>query len=282
MQINEPSWIVAELNNREVNCAYRQLLLYAEDAAFTIAERRKVLEQHLRTYEDKSEFTQNLRLRCEAKLLPDKELEWLDRDNTRLMRWLMHDWLHISSPSPIPPTQKVLGGEPEYYDHFLEALDGWNEDLQRKRSELSRIKLAWSKKLEEDKQLAWLDKHNSSQIEWAWKYLKLNLPSYIDISQYSPINTKEMYIDIFSVFDTWYGNTTPLYRLQVSMKQAWAQQKYRTNLKNEKKQQSTYVLSTEAKLQLKTLAKKNNVNLNQMLEHIIDQAFKNSKKDKSE
>src|SRR5690606_41992858 len=83
-------------------------------------------------------------------------------------------------------------------------------------------------------------------------------------------------------YTTLFRSPEKLQLLQLRMNRAWAQQKYRANLKNKKKKQSTYALSMEAKSQLQILAKKSNVNLNQMLEYIIDQAFKNHKKGKPE
>lgn len=84
-----------------------------------------------------------------------------------------------------------------------------------------------------------------------------------------------------STFDTWCGDTGNLYLLQTSMKQAWAQQKYRSTLIAKKKKQSTYVLGEKTKENLEEIAIARNVNLNEMLEHIINEAYKDYKKDKS-
>lgn len=80
--------------------------------------------------------------------------------------------------------------------------------------------------------------------------------------------------------DNWSADEAESEKLQGAMKKAWAQQKYRANLKNKDKKQSTFAISNQTKRHLETLAKVHNVNLNQMLEYIIDEAHENLKKRK--
>jgi hypothetical protein len=55
-----------------------------------IEENKSSLERYMR--DSGSNEAQVISLQAESKyrLLPDKELEWIDRDNPRLLRWLKH------------------------------------------------------------------------------------------------------------------------------------------------------------------------------------------------
>lgn len=284
IQMNGLPLVIYEYTDREVNWIYAQKKW--NSPAESTAEKRNRLSKYMHTNSAIHEEIQNLRLESESYLLADEELEWIERSDIRLLTWLLH---YCSRPHfrfgttthiPIPASHDLP--ESAYYDHFVTAVDNWSIYLRNKSRSLNEIKSIWSELLSKDRRLKWLRKDDVAQIDWAWAYLN----TYFDKHQtfgrlkYSPITPQETHIAIMSTFDTWRGDTGDLYLLQTSMKQAWAQQKYRSSLIAKKKKQSTYVLGEKTKEHLEEIAIARNVNLNEMLEYIINQAYKDFKRAK--
>ncbi len=272
--------MIDELSEREINWIHDQLG-YTGPYIDGTEQKRALIKNYIQS--EAANYTQvcDLLLQSKARLLPNNELAWIEEHDYRLLRWMGH---YCSAPSPhilgrIPTLFNIPLTDSLRYRNFVKALDDWNEELYRKRFIIEQVRIAWSEVLLKDSKLTWLKEGDQSQMDWAWDYMLSNrvIPYFL-----TPTNTEEKYSNIMSVFDCWQSSPEKLQLLQIKMSRAWAQQKYRANLKNEKKKQSTYSLSVDAKSQLQMLAKERNINLNKMLEHIIDQAFKNSKKGKSE
>jgi hypothetical protein len=270
----EVDWIFERLNNGNIQ-------------ANSLEQKKSFIERCMHKSERDYAWVATLRLESESYLLPEKELKWISKDNIRLLRWIVH---FCSDPAinhdrritiPMPRMDRIV--DSRLYDFITHALDKWEVDISLKRLIFSNMQASWSALLLKDSKLKWLHKDNESQNIWAWKYLCDQLIKTQSHSppKYNPINANEAHLAVLSTFDTWSGDTGQLYELQTSMKQAWAQQKYRSNLTAKKKRQSTYVLGERTKVNLEELAVARNVNLNQMLEHIINEAYKDFKKGKT-
>lgn len=252
----------------------------------TANQKRAAMEDFMRNSIDNRQRIESLLLSSESSLLPEEELKWISRDDVRLLRWLINfcrqPFTGFGASTQIPMPYGDAEEQSNPYRFFIRAVDFWQEHIQTKRDSLKSIKQEWSEIRRKDSKLNWLKKDDTEQIKWAWTYLEhhLNNQNLFRHKRYSPISNEEIYISILSTFDNWTGDRGKLHEVQSSMKQAWAQQKYRTNIKNNNKKQSTYVLSNKTKNQLKALAEANEINLNQMLEYIINEAYKERKKRK--
>lgn len=271
--------MIDELSEREINWLHEQLG-YMGQYIDSAEQKRALIKNHVQV-EANYAHVSDLLLQSKARLLPNEELAWIEEHNYRLLRWVGY---YCAAPTPyipgrVPALLNVPVTDSLRYRSFVSALDNWDAELYHKRLVIEQARIAWSEVLLKDSKLAWLKESDQNQMDWAWEYMlsERAVPYFL-----TPTNTEEKYSNIMSVFDCWQGPPEKLQLLQLKVTRAWAQQKYRANLKDKKKKQSTYALSMEAKSQLQTLANKSNVNLNQMLEYIIDQAFKNHKKGKSE
>lgn len=248
---------------------------------------REVVRDYLDFSTDNCEVVENLARDSVTQLLPDTHLEWIDRNNSRLLRWL-HHYCFREQPRGIPPTftrllVDIKISEPRIYDHVIQRLDSWSIPIQEKEIFITRAKLAWSNIIiQEEKKMAWLDKHNETQVKWVWGFIKQNWNPPLDllggtVNLYSPenmcaVDANEMFSCVHTFFDCWSRHPAELKEFRAKVKRSWAQQKYRINLDGRK--QSTFVLSVKAKKQLKDLSKARNINMNQMLEYIIDEEAK--------
>lgn len=294
---------IDEFSDREIIWIFWKS--FAHKRADGVNQKKSVMKQYLSFSDEIREKVKRLHTESESHLLPEEEIEWIDSDNIRLLRWIKdcctplphyptHSSIYEQPPYPDPfisppplefdPAPSPLGNDPvpdaALYRYLITTIDQWDVTLETKRSSLEKIKIAWSELLRKDSKLKWLHKNNNSQVEWAWAYLNEYMEKHTQPLQniYSPTNTEETYNAILSTFDTWRGDTGFIFNLQTGMKQAWAQQKYRTALKKNNKKQSTYVLGEGTISHLNELAEANNVNLNKMLEHIINEAYKNLKR----
>lgn len=293
---NNPPDVTKGFTDREIDWIYPRIQWGYNLLVETTEQKRSIIKERMNLHEEHYEETCQLQRNSQSLLIPDVELEWIDKSDLRQIYWIKN-WLKQSSQQTIPvgyanlklPDITFQLPNITFYREFIFHLDNWNTSLLNKRSFIQALKSAWHFQLQNDRQLGWIDRKNPDQIFWAWNYLKGNLALLYPNNIWSsmdgtdtPINDEERYLYIFSKFD---ASTVDPYlkkEIQRKMKQAWSQKTFRTNLKNSNKKQSTYALSVESKTQLQTLAKQSNVNLNQMLEYIIDQAYKNRKKGKSE
>ncbi|WP_039912978.1 hypothetical protein [Cellvibrio mixtus] len=263
----EINWISAYMNMRETESIL-------DTDSFSLREKK--LKVYALANDSNLKEIELLKHQSGDRLLFESELAWINKNDSRLLKWIAYYWAKAAKGAGRLSIK--AGGTEIVYENFIFAIDWWPVNLENKRMFINQAKSEWAQILQNDRKLAWLDIKNQSQIEWAWAYIRESMKDYVNWKDYNPTSTEEMYLDILSIFDMWDGNPAELREHQSKLKQAWAQQKYRANLHKKKKKQSTYVLSTETKTQLETLARVNNVNLNQMLEYIINQAFKNSKR----
>lgn len=273
MRTNNPKLLTLEISNRQIDwiCQKNE----TAKQLFTLKQKREYLETLISQSADDAKIIKELQLKSDLQLLPDEDLEWINKNDTRLLRWLA-DWC---SKSFAELWTISTDHEKKLYESIIRTIDFWEESIPTKRFCIANIKSKWAKILLKDAKLKWLKIENTEQIEWAWIYLNNYLhKNNIFTSNYNPTCSKDYYTAIISTFDNWSTDRDILHELQTNMKQAWAQQKYRENLKSNDKKQSTYALSNTAKINLKKLAEENNVNLNQMLEYIINDAYKKLKK----
>lgn len=287
LAINGFPYILNEFTDREINWIDSRLANSSPRLEGDEIKRSRVGE-FMHQDEECYRNVKQLRLDSSSYLLADDELEWMESTDRKFLNWLKtrHFPLDETGPlyqmvaaPPLPAKTMNLPGA-SFYRAYISHLDDWDVELQIKRDFLSFVRSEWYYQQQLDKKLRWIDMKNPEQINWIWEYLQQNLirTSNYNLSNnnFDPINDEEMYFSIFTRFYEWQRHPAELKEIQGRMKQAWAQQKYRSSLKGRK--QSTYVLSDQTKKQLKTLAGINNVNLNQMLEYIINEAYENLKK----
>jgi len=260
-------------SDREISWVFSQVFV-GEVMPNSIDQMRGRLKSYVDSSEENFVKVSELQRQSEQYLVQDKELSWIDSKNVRLMRWLAYRWSNLDSKSEwlfdlwIKKQEGKVIPTFIYDDYLITNFDLWITPITQKIALLEETKKQWSDLLQMDKELAWIDPTDKKQVQWAWEYLKMHSNQNLN---YSPTSTEETYSYILTVFDVWQGHPAERKEAIRKIRGAWTQKKYRQNLNGKKP--STYVLSTEAKSNLKKLAEARNINMNQMLEYIINKEF---------
>lgn len=241
-----------------------------------VIKKRSLLDNYANNSQSNEEHATNKYFETELALLPESELAWLEPNNYRLKSWLKSYCLRnpVNHGGPAG-NNLVLINQSTYVEEamniFIGFFDFWSETIEGKRKFLSDLKMVWANQLSEDKHLEWLDKRNDTQIRWAWEYINNHAqlkPSFI----YAPTNINEIHTYIFTWLDSEFDHPAARREYIAKMRRAWSQVKYRAKLNGRK--QSTYVLSTSAKTQLKQLAKSKRLPINEVLECLIEDEYR--------
>lgn len=275
---NDPRRILDTYSPREINWIYSKLRIRAPKVD-TCEQKRRLIEDY--SNENNTQYQEVIDLHRESQsyLLEEKEFEWIDWEESRFLGWLKFE-LSRRNPFDVYMNEdrifNIAKDVPNYRvrEYFLTDLDSWNTRYSKKSNLLKRAKSSWYQIIQRDKKLTWIEKDNEKQVEWAWQYISGHIEARtIPVANsFRPTNSAETYSNIFTIFDTWKGHPAELREFQAKMKQAWAQQKYRANLKGRK--QSTFVLTTQTISQLKELAQKRRLPIHEVLEHIIEDEHK--------
>lgn len=203
-------------------------------------------------------------------LLPLEDLSWIERSNKWQLRQFIFGW-GLQEYARLFTHEEV-----DLYEFVIKQIDLKNFPLPTKKIVLNRLRSDWSKHLEECIFVKWLDRENEAQITWTWGYInKFFKNKLFSKPVMAALNIDDKYYENLSILDSWPNEDA--FKLWTNIKQAWTQQKYREKLKTKDQKQSTYVLKTKTKSNLEKLAIERNVNINQMLEFLINAAYKDLK-----
>lgn len=220
-----------------------------------------------------------LRQQSRTSLISADYFAWiLEGDEARILRWLKRRYIpryipKYGSDDGFPriesncPTSSI-------YNTFIQSFDVWSALCAAKVDEINSCKRDWAHHILLDKRYKWIDAKNEDQVLWAWQYIQLGQHTKFknqSIQHYYPINTKEYYESVLSVFDCWMGHPSEMKLSLDEMKKAWAQQKYRKGLNGKK--QCTFVLHEDTKKKLDHMATQKDLKLNEMLEKLINAEY---------
>jgi len=156
-------------------------------------------------------------------------------------------------------------------DEIILGIDLWNIGKQKKNLFLNDMISMWqSYTFREDQRLyRWIEKDNTSQLEWAWKYLSKAMPFNCYCPPKSP---KEYYPLILAWLDSYDENYSSDKELMIiKMKKTWSQKKYRDN--NEKYKSFYAPMTQETKDKLKEISNTKNQKIQEVLEELIDTEY---------
>ncbi|QIR94353.1 hypothetical protein FR729_15480 [Vibrio alginolyticus] len=118
----------------------------------------------------------------------------------------------------------------------------------------------------------WLLKDDVKQHEWVWEYLS-KFDSKLTQEVWSPTNDNELKSAIISLFDLLHDQPDRKTLLIGNMKRAWSQKKFRD--KNEGKKAYSISMTESTKQKLDTLAEHKGLKINETVELLIRNEFKN-------
>ncbi|EKO3441432.1 hypothetical protein ACXQF3_003785 [Vibrio fluvialis] len=224
-------------------------------------------------------------------LVPQKELEWLNRDQERMCFWIwcccrllanekfIKGWgnslnLNLTQGStPVPYSKLAISEHPktakERHQLIIEFLDRSNMPLETKRTLLEHWKQCWGEVYSTETYL-WLDNSSDEQCEWFASYIT-NSDSPIPYPWFipTPTTTQERYDACIAAFDIWPTDTSTKKLFVIKMKKAWGQKKHRLAMKKKNKKSYNFTLSSSTKEMLDKMADNAEVSRNEFLERLI-------------
>lgn len=229
-----------------------------------------------------------------AQLVPQKELEWLDKEQERMCFWiwcccrLLPDEKSFMLWNNSLKLNFQLGGEPTPYNELgisgcprtakerhqliVEFLDKSSMSLDSKRSLLEFWKKQWGDIFLTEK-FFWVDNKDDEQCKWFANYITSNddfqIPTWF-IPE--PTTAQEMYDASIAAFDIWQADVNTKKLFVVRMRKAWSQKKHRLAMKKKNKKSYNFTLSTSTKEMLDKMADKEEISRNEFLERLIKTA----------
>lgn len=235
-------------------------------------------------------YIQNMRNAALTWLLPQKELEWLDKEQERMCFWIwcccrllatddsIMSWngLNLSffqGGDPVPYSTLGISEYPrtakERYLLIIEFLDRSKMSIESKRSLMEYWKQGWGSTYSTETFL-WVDNNNDEQCDWFSSYLTTNddfpIPNWFIPT---PTTSQEKYDACIAAFDIWPTDLSTKKLFIIKMKKAWSQKKHRIAMKKKNKQSYNFTLSCSTKEMLDKMAVNAEVSRNEFLEYLI-------------
>lgn len=233
-------------------------------------------------------------------LLPLERFEWIEENkeacsviyyritnttNSELLPFDQTNLLVGPSPGLNLFHQLSLNTSPNSHSQRMERIrtffDTWQSDglSKQKWVLINNLRLYWTSTSEAFKKISWLTDADEDACEWAWRYLHEyhnkefaeKRPGILMINQFSPNNTTEKYLAIYTVLLLWQPHVAEKILLLKNIKKAWSERQRRRDQEG-KKAINTFV-STEVKQKLDHLASLNQCQLKDMLTMLINEEY---------
>ena len=225
-----------------------------------------------------------------TQLIPQKELEWLDKEQERMCFWIWCCCRLLASNDSIKSFNNLnlsfqqgynslpysILGISEYprtakerHQLIIEFLDKSSMSLDLKRSLLELWKQRWGDVFLTEK-FFWVDNNDDEQCEWFANYITNNddfqIPTWF-IPE--PTTSQEMHDASIAAFDIWQTDVSTKKLFVIRMKKAWSQKKHRLAMKKKNKKSYNFTLSTSTKEMLDKMADNAEISRNEFLERLI-------------
>ena len=252
---------------REIECAinFFNLNIYFNTTSnSSLKYKDSILCSHINSQIDQTTAINILISNVQNILVSKEHLEWIENNNHRLIIWLLN---RLSQQYNFII---ITYGINNLYKTFLYNLDAINISIDEKILFLQNCASEWNFRKSSDSEIKWIQKTNSSQLEWAWLYLtKHNLLTHY-FNHIS--NNNEKYESILACLDNLsYSSPETKELILLKMKKTWSQKKFRDSGKAKKPYHLPLTQETQA--QLEELAKLKNMNKSKVLEAIILKEF---------
>lgn len=226
----------------------------------SITQKKQILINYINNLQNKDEYIKNLKINMENNLIPLEQLNWIDKNDNRKLIWLLTK-IQFEFNLTLP-----IGVNNTLYKDFLLVLDSMLLDINSKITFIQNKKREWETIKTPEKEIAWLDKSNKTQLTWTWEYL---IKFYKNINPFHPPqNNEELYSAILASFDNQsYGIPSDKKLLMDRMKKTWSQKKFRDSGKAKKSYHIPLTKSTQTRLE--KLAEFKKLRKDQVIEELI-------------
>ena len=259
-------WLLSELD--------RNIAPIPPDA--NISSIRKKREVLLSAIEKKHPYRDEFSMKKHIEKLHNNLLDinlfsWIDNKNIRQCTWLFNelDLFHVPKFHYIKPPCNIL-----QFSHFKSLViydfDNMHRDRRDKQDDLSRLEEDWRIINNEPELFKWLKKKDFKQCEWALSYIRKNHR----ISRHIfPTTAEEIHGTVIGQVDFNHCHRAEKQLLSEKMNRAWSQKKHRDSLNGKKSY--NIVMSITVKKMLDDIAKNDGRHINETLEALISDKFKN-------
>jgi hypothetical protein len=246
----------------------------------------------------------NLLYAYQSSKVPSASLQWINQVNLRIVVLIWHNLYHsenalkssrhsvdIDSKQPVGPSAaSVLGvaqslpftssttnlsprNEKEFRNALTNFFLNWEAPLAVKMPWLESYASIQNAIHPFEKSFRWLDKKNTTQIEWAVNYIKKiewRSPSF-------PVFDSSLkLIDVVLVFDDWQTDNSSKELFLIKMRKAWSIKKFRD--KNKLKKSFNFLLNKSMENKLNDLASRTGKSKNEIIESCVIEAHKQTPK----
>lgn len=210
------------------------------------------------------------------------EYDWL-KENKRACTWV---WLVVrqfeqtpninnnfqqNKPYDMMGLKNITTNSTERFENIMKFFDLYYIDNDSKLNWLNSLKNDWSNINNKPNKIKWLNKNKPELCDWAWMY-QLKAEQQIAFNGYfNPIDSEEKYYSLLACID-YTSNNVFTKNFIKNINHAFSQKKFRDKNKN-KMPLNTY-LKRKTKDKLKKLAAKQEINITEMIERLINSAHK--------
>jgi len=251
----ELRWLWSQLQRMGLNSV--------QESSISLSCRSSYLTHLIQATQNPKETIQTILSTKENMLVPQSTVEWINREDTRLLVWLFNQAQVHSLPISydFPPID-------EAFETLILAIDNWMTPIEQKRQLLNTLRGQWSAVRTNDEQTKWLNRSDSDQCIWAWKYLSKNMLTHKALH---PITINDRHVAILASLD----NMSKMHPAEKTlfihqMRKAWSQRKYRYS--DKAKKQVSIPMNSNTKKKLESIANKQGVSIGDALQKIINNA----------
>lgn len=215
------------------------------------------------------------RKRNTAIFLPENSFDWINRDG-RQPAWLLkhYDRIRPSPPSTLGLSPIQLRSPPDYLslkEKLIAYFDYVHSEKSQKKDFLAQLKEAWIQQLQRDSELAWYSSAGKEkgklQIAWQW-YQDHHSNVVRRTTPFQKLDDLLLFLD-----NTPFSFDEKLYHLE-QIKKKFKAKEVAANRKG--KQQTNLSLADDAREKLDSLAKKMRMTRTELVELLIETAYKDS------
>lgn len=256
------------------------------DASLDLSVRVNKMSDAINSDKNPDEFVKEILSRLNDDLIPEEQLQWIDKENQRVLIWILNN-LHRPIPEELLISDQLDNSRPRRlsladifaenrHEEIIIEIDTWKIPLEEKMNYLLEKKNEWTHRKTPDKQIKWISAEDDVQLFWALEYLEKNRKV---LRVPKPANTKEYHAAVLaSLDDLSYGHPSDKKLFMEQMKRTWSQKKFRDSGKAKKPYYLPLTIKTREKLEW--LAENSGQKPADILEKLIQENYSKAKQGK--
>jgi len=256
------------------------------DASLDLSVRVNKMSDAINSDKNPDEFVKEILSRLNDDLIPEEQLQWIDKENQRVLIWILNN-LHRPIPEELLISDPLHNSRPRRlsladifaenrHEEIIIEIDTWKIPLEEKMNYLLEKKNEWTHRKTPDKQIKWISAEDDVQLVWALEYLEKNRKV---LRVPKPANTKEYHAAVLaSLDDLSYGHPSDKKLFMEQMKRTWSQKKFRDSGKAKKPYYLPLTIKTREKLEW--LAENSGQKPADILEKLIQENYSKAKQGK--